>query len=68
MLEIKLGGLIVKTVRKIQNYEKTLEPRFRDPNELSYEQLNDPDYAFKYLERINNGNLLITCSKCHHCR
>ncbi len=47
---------------------KVVEPKFRDPNELSLEQLTDPDYALKQLEKINKGKLSITCSKCHHCR
>ena len=41
---------------------------FRDPSELSPEQLTDPDYRLKQLEKLNKGKLSITCSKCHHCR
>ena len=44
------------------------EAKFRDPSELSHEQLTDPDYALKQLEKINKGKLSITCSRCHHCR
>ena len=44
------------------------EQRFRSPTELSAEQLTDPDYALKQLEKLNGGKLSITCSKCHHCR
>lgn len=47
---------------------EVIEPKFRDPSELSREQLTDPDYALKQLEKINGGKLSITCSKCHHCR
>ncbi len=47
---------------------KTIKPKFRDSNELSLEQLTDPDYALKQLEKLNGGKLSITCSKCHHCR
>ncbi len=43
-------------------------PKFRDPNSLSPEQLTDPDYALKQIEKLNGGKLSITCSKCHHCR
>jgi len=43
-------------------------PKFRDPNRLSSEQLTDPDYALKQIEKLNGGRLSITCSKCHHCR
>ena len=42
--------------------------QFRDPKELSQEQLTDPDYRLKQLEKINEGKLSITCSRCHHCR
>ena len=44
------------------------KPEFRDPSELSPEQLTDPDYRLKQLEKLNRGKLSITCSKCHHCR
>lgn len=45
-----------------------VEPAFRDPSQLSAEQLTDPDYALKQLETLDRGKLSITCSKCHHCR
>ena len=45
-----------------------MEPEFRDHSELSHEQLTDPDYTLKQLEKLNGGKLSITCSKCHHCR
>jgi hypothetical protein len=45
-----------------------LSSKFRDPSTLSFEQLNDPDFALKELESLNKGKLAITCSKCHHCR
>ncbi len=44
------------------------EPKFRDRSKLSPEQLTDPDYALKQLEKLNGGKLSVTCSKCHHCR
>lgn len=47
---------------------EAVESRFIDPDELSLEQLTDPDYALKQLEKVNKGKLSITCSKCHHCR
>jgi len=56
----------------VKEFEKdvleVIEPKFRDPRELSPEQLTDPDYALKQLEKLNRGKLSITCSKCHHCR
>lgn len=72
----------VEQVRKRRVYKKPIfekekgmvfpreiiEPKFRDPNELSLEQLTDPDCALKQLEKLNGGKLSITCSKCHHCR
>jgi hypothetical protein len=42
-------------------------PVFVDPS-LITEEMRDPDYALKQLEKLNNGKYLITCSKCHHCR
>ena len=48
--------------------EASRKPKFRDPNELSYEQLTDPDYALKQLIKLSSGKISITCSKCHHCR
>ncbi|MBA7636886.1 hypothetical protein ES703_44514 [subsurface metagenome] len=48
--------------------QNTLKPKFRDPSTLSAEQLTDPDYSLKQLEKLNGGKLSITCSKCHHCR
>jgi len=46
----------------------TIIPKFRDTNELTHEQLTDPDYAIKQIEKLNEGKFYITCSKCHHCR
>lgn len=48
--------------------QKTPQPKFLDPSELTEEQLTDPDYALKQLEKLAGGKLNITCSKCHHCR
>ena len=50
------------------NVLERIEPKFRKSNELSTEQLTDPDYRLKQLEEINKGTLSISCSKCHHCR
>jgi len=44
------------------------KPKFRDPKELSHDQLTDPDYALKQLAKRSGGRFSITCSKCHHCR
>lgn len=51
-----------------ENVSEVTEPKFRDPRELSLEQLTDPDYRLKQLEKLNGGKLSILCSKCHHCR
>ena len=50
------------------NISGTIEPKFREKSKLSFEQLTDPDYALKQLEKLNEGRFSITCSKCHHCR
>jgi len=58
-----------KMAREFKNdVSERTEPKFRNPRELSSEQLTDPDYALKQLEKLNGGKLSITCSKCHHCR
>jgi len=57
------------TVTKVsKDISEVIEPKFRDPDTLSTEQMTDPDYALKQLEKLNKGRLSITCSKCHHCR
>lgn len=56
-------------VSSIQVKEK-VKPKFRDPSELTEEQLTDPDYRLKKIAResgIPDSEMLI-CSKCHHCR
>lgn len=58
-----------KPLTQLESYRLGLtEPEFRDPRELSPEQLTDVHYALKQLEKLNGGKLDITCSKCHHCR
>jgi hypothetical protein len=47
---------------------KEEKPKFRDPRDLTFEQMTDPDYAIKQLKRMGGHDLSITCSKCHHCR
>ena len=45
------------------------KPKFRDPKTLTKEQLTDPDYAKKVLQRkAKKVDLKMTCSMCHHCR
>jgi len=44
------------------------KPKFLNSSELTSEQLNDPDFRLKQLEKLNKGRFEITCSKCHHCR
>ena len=54
---------------KVKDTSKEIaKPKFRDPSELTEEQLTDPDYRLKQLGKLNGGKLSITCSKCHHCR
>ncbi len=56
-------------VKEFKNgVSEVIKPKFRDPIQLSSEQLTDPDYRLKQLEKLNGGKLSITCSKCHHCR
>jgi hypothetical protein len=43
-------------------------PTFIDKNKLQKEQINDPDYRLKILEKLYGNKYPISCSKCHHCR
>jgi len=53
---------------KVRKNYLDIEPKFRDPETMTEEELTDPDYALKQLGKLNGGKLSITCSKCHHCR
>lgn len=44
------------------------QPKFIGKENLSEEQLNDPDYRLKWLQQNFGGINTISCSKCHHCR
>jgi len=57
----------MREMEEIEENESVVT-KFIDPYELTVEQLTDPDYAIKEIEKLNGGNLSITCSKCHHCR
>jgi hypothetical protein len=43
-------------------------PKFLDKKELKEEQITDPDYRLKWLEKLYGTTYPISCSKCHHCR
>lgn len=50
--------------------EKTTEkvkPKFRNPDDMTEEELTDPDYRLKQLMKQNGAHPAV-CSKCHHCR
>ena len=53
------------TMEKVKDSRR---PKFRKVSELTNEELTDPDFRIKQLEKLNKGKLSITCSKCHHCR
>ena len=57
-----------KTIEFKNDISEIIKPKFRDSTELSTEQLTDPDYRLKQLEKLNRGKFSITCSRCHHCR
>lgn len=64
-----MSGREIETGKGVKrDVPEVIEPRFRDSTELSPDQLTDPDYALKQLEKLNEGKLTITCSRCHHCR
>ena len=43
-------------------------PKFLDKKELQKEQITDPDYRLKFLEKLYGNKYPISCSKCHHCK
>ncbi len=43
-------------------------PKFIDKKMLQKEQISDPDYRLKFLEKLYGNKYPISCSKCHHCR
>lgn len=48
---------------------KLVGAKFLKDEEMSFEQKTDPDYRLKRLiEEHNNGQSIIYCSRCHHCR
>ena len=51
----------------VTEIKEKIEPKFRNPKDMTEEELTDPDYALKQLEKLSGGRLSITCSKCHHC-
>ncbi len=55
-------------MHRIENYDPSKKPRFRNSSEMTTEQLNDPDFRLKQLAELNKHQAVITCSKCHHCR
>lgn len=61
----KLTGEGGNTMEKVKDLRR---PKFRKASELTNEELTDPDFRLKQLEKLNKGKLSITCSKCHHCR
>lgn len=63
VIQVEVKESIREQIRK-----GTYVPQFRDPATMTYEELNDPDYAIKQLAKLSDGKLSITCSKCHHCR
>ena len=43
-------------------------PKFIEKIHLQNEQISDPDYRLKLLEKLYSTKYPISCSKCHHCR
>ena len=58
--------MTVATKEKTKTPEK-IKPKFRNPDDMTEEELTDPDYRLKQLMKQNDTDPL-TCSKCHHCR
>jgi hypothetical protein len=48
---------------------KLIGAKFLEDKEMSFEQKTDPDFRLKRLiKEYNNGQSIIYCSRCHHCR
>jgi len=58
---------MVTKVKERKEIKQVKESKFIDPKELTIEQLTDPDYRLKQIERMNGSHPAV-CSKCHHCR
>jgi len=66
--------MVVAVKEKIVSKEepqKNTEPTFRNSDEMTIEELTDPDYRLKQVVKHFGSNKESTpaiCSKCHHCR
>jgi len=58
---------VVTAVREKEKVEAPGKPTFRNPDDMTEEELSDPDYRLKQIIKAGGG-LNPTCSKCHHCR
>lgn len=67
MLEVILIAEEVE-MSEMERIGRLKKPKFRKVSELTNEELTDPDFRLKQLEKLNKDKLQITCSKCHHCR
>jgi hypothetical protein len=56
------------TVKKDLIPKSYSAPMFISKSLLKPEQINDPDYRLKHLEKLFGTKYPISCSKCHHCR
>jgi len=48
--------------------KKVNKVKFLDKKELAKEQINDPDYRLKAIQKYYGDKFTISCSRCHHCR
>ena len=49
--------------------EQVSKPKFLNTDELTEEQLTDPDFRLKEVQKLGKKNgYPLTCSRCHHCR
>lgn len=44
------------------------QANFISKEKLTKEQLTDPDFRLKQLQKKYGGEKVIGCSRCHHCR
>jgi hypothetical protein len=52
----------------MQKRSAAMKAFFLNKEDLTIEQLEDPDFRLKQLQKLSGNKDTFTCSKCHHCR
>jgi hypothetical protein len=51
-------------MNEIGKVQQPKETKFRDVNELTSDQMNDPDFRLKQLNKLSQGKVAFICGKC----